>query len=277
MTKTNMMRSLCCALLLTGCFGGTGDGAGGGGAAGSSVGGAGGTRAGTGGATGGTNAVGGAGGSVAGGGGRGLDCFDVPCPGAACAPGYEAFTPEGSCCPTECVPIGSNSCGVDCVVEACDDGHYVIPKGECCPVCVHDSNPDGCAPACPTHNCPGAEVYDPKSCCMVCVDTSACDGVPICAEGADCNGVACCDEVGNYFDCYCGNINCSLSLRCPEGTQYGCSPPTQGAEPPEPPPDVCGCQPDCPDGQYLIANAAAGTWPNGSQRGTFTCSKYLPP
>ena len=264
--------------LVTGCFGGGGGGAGGAGGVGAGAGGSGAGNGGTGAGTGvlpigGTNSVGGTGGSTAGAGGVGIDrCAAVDCAGVACEPGYEPYTPEGQCCPTGCRPA-TNACNVDCAVEECADGHYVIPEGECCPVCV----PDGCGNACPIYDCAGPTVYDPKTCCMVCADTSACAGVRTCDPNADCGGAACCDEAGNYFDCYCGNITCSLNLRCPDGTSYGCAPPTQGAEPPVPPPDVCGCMPDCPMGYFLIANAEGGTWPDGSQRGTFSCSTSLPP
>lgn len=263
--------------LVAGCFGGGGGGTGGVGGVGAGQGGTGagngGTGAGDGVPVGGTNSVGGTGGSAAGAGGTGIDrCAAVDCADVACDVGYESYTPEGQCCPTGCRPA-TNACNVDCAVEECSDGHYVIPEGECCPVCQHD----GCGNECPTYDCAGPMVYDPKTCCMVCADTSACMGVAPCAAEVDCAGAACCDEHGNYFDCYCGNISCSLNLRCPDGTRYGCSPPTSGAEPPVPPPDVCGCMPACPDGLFLIANAASGTWPDGSQRGTFSCSSELPP
>jgi hypothetical protein len=267
--------------LAAGCFGGGGGVTGGTGAGNGGMGaGNGGSGAGNGtlpfaGSSGGTNAVGGAGGSTAGAsGGSGVDCTLIPCGFGACDDGFRPYTPPGACCPTHCEPSLDKCTAVDCAVPECPNGKLVTPEGQCCPVCMGG---DGCAPACPTYDCPGPMVYDPATCCMVCGDTSACEGVKTCAMGADCGGAACCDTEGNYFDCYCGNISCSLNLRCSDGTSYGCSPPTQGAEPPVPPPDVCGCIPDCPDGYFVIVNATGQTWPDGTPRGSFTCSTTLPP
>jgi hypothetical protein len=43
-------------------------------------------------------------------------------------------------------------------------------------------------------------------------------------------------------------------------------------------PDVCGCVPKCPDGQFVIAGGELSSlWPTGQRKGTFSCSTELPP
>lgn len=228
--------------LAAGCFGGGGDDAmssAGNGGTGAGTGGIMGAGSGVLGGSGGVTAVGGAGGSTAGAGGTGVRC-DLPCPGAACAPGYEPYFPEGSCCASKCVP---------------SDGPRECPDVEVdCP--------------------PGIRLEtDAAGCVIGCAETNACEGVATCVPNADCGGIPCCDEQGNYFACYCGNASCELSLRCPDGFNYACAPVAQGQESPEPPPQVCGCAPDnCPAGQVLVTNAEIGTWPDGTPRGSFICS-----
>lgn len=242
-TKRHGLGVVASLALAAGCFGGGGAAMGGAGNGGRGAGTGGIMGAGSGvlGGRGGMNAVGGAGGAA----GTGALC-NLPCPGAACAPGYEPYVPDGSCCAMGCMPVGER-----------------------------DPNLRGLE--CPTVECDGTPFYDANG-CRVCSDASACEGVATCVPNSDCGGIPCCDEQGNYFACHCGNATCQLSLRCPDGFDYGCAAPTQGAESPVPPPPVCGCKPDhCPAGQALITNAEIGTWPDGSRRGSFTCSDTLPP
>ena len=65
----------------------------------------------------------------------------------------------------------------------------------------------------------------------------------------------------------------------PSSPSFTCAPVTQGYESPNPQgPMVCGCAPiSCPaDRPFSVTSAAAGTWPDGSGKGTFTCSADLP-
>lgn len=67
---------------------------------------------------------------------------------------------------------------------------------------------------------------------------------------------------------------------CPAGRAWQCRIVTQGAapSPDNPAPTVCGCAPtSCPAGQFLVTSAAEGKWPDGSLKGSFSCSSNLPP
>ena len=63
---------------------------------------------------------------------------------------------------------------------------------------------------------------------------------------------------------------------CPTHRHFGCETRSQGMAPApgETIPEVCGCVPSCPRARpILIAQEADGTWPDGSQKGTFTCAE----
>lgn len=66
--------------------------------------------------------------------------------------------------------------------------------------------------------------------------------------------------------------------KCDDGKTWGCRSISQGAAPPPgySPPTGCGCIPTCPEGQVLITGLAGGTWPDGSNKGSFGCSLYPP-
>lgn len=147
----------------------------------------------------------------------------------------------------ECVGCAA----VQCELVTCAEGETLeIPPGRCCSVCVP----------------PGSEV-------------ASCDGVPQCAGAVCTEGADCCDTDGNYFECSCVGIEgCVLLLHCAVNEPYGCAQVSEGVpvDPNNPPPSVCGCQVECGT-QFRIANAAGGTWPNGSLKGVFTCASGPPP
>jgi len=69
--------------------------------------------------------------------------------------------------------------------------------------------------------------------------------------------------------------SCSL-----QSSNFICSGVTEGVafSPSFPPPIVCGCvTKQCEPGEILITNYEPGTWPDGSQKGSFTCSEEYPP
>ncbi len=61
---------------------------------------------------------------------------------------------------------------------------------------------------------------------------------------------------------------------CGQKAHWGCGVVTQGAapDPHHPPPKVCGCVPTCQANEWLLVSGAPGKWPNGTARGSFSCT-----
>jgi hypothetical protein len=67
---------------------------------------------------------------------------------------------------------------------------------------------------------------------------------------------------------------------CAAGMTWICGPVSQGMEfdPRHPPAEVCGCGPvRCLVGDHRITNFENGTWPDGTNHGSFVCSSEDPP
>jgi hypothetical protein len=68
--------------------------------------------------------------------------------------------------------------------------------------------------------------------------------------------------------------------QCGADMVWACREVSQGMEydPENPPSEVCGCNPaSCPRGQRIITSYDIGTWPDGTGKGTFSCSSEDPP
>ena len=69
--------------------------------------------------------------------------------------------------------------------------------------------------------------------------------------------------------------NISPQTTCSYNEYWGCKYVSQGSvwDHNNPPPTVCGCFPNtCPSETYLIINGGGGYWPDGSEKGTYSCS-----
>ncbi len=87
------------------------------------------------------------------------------------------------------------------------------------------------------------------------------------------------------LDAKCVNYKCQLIPKtilegfkvCPIGSEFGCMGITQGEYTGQPAPIVCGCIPrQCLPGEQVVASGAQGTWPDGSSKGMFECTRDVP-
>jgi len=103
-------------------------------------------------------------------------------------------------------------------------------------------------------------------------------------------GNATTDKVNTYTNNQNNNVNTNTNTNtnnnvddsfktCSSGKVWGCKPITQGEYTGVPAPSVCGCVPTCASGLHLVTSGTGvnDKWPDGSRKGTFECSKELPP
>lgn len=201
--------------------------------------GSGGTQAGATAASGGAGGSGGASGAGGGGGGAsgsggaggsGMECLGMACPGGACEPGFVAYTPPGSCCPTKCVPDESSSCGEEGAIccpgssqSSCNAGLECC-AGTCRADCGMASTDDIRIPECPSdvvERCASDRCVMGGTCleCAageVCVEVSLSCG-PAGGTTAQCIADPC---AGKTLDCACAGGVCD-ALQPDVGWQCG--------------------------------------------------------
>ena len=158
----------------------------------------------------------------------------------------------------------SNSCFAGCANasiayqgECLKDGGYCETDLDCPPgqSCVEEKE----CPPCP----PSSELYPDTDC--VCVDVKVCRRLySLCGNGV-------CGETETELNC---PADCSQQnfKNCQSSATFGCKRIMLGEYSGEPAPTVCGCMPQCREGEFLIASAGQGKWPDGSSRGSFNCS-----